>query len=137
MHRQTDGLEDALKIIFETSLLPKYNIFKSKILKEEITLEIKMQFHKNVQLFLTNHKYCYICHVLSLFIAMATIFFKIGKKYKICIISRLQSSHMSHFIKIFPVLFEYHWIQFMCKICHIFSLFVAIATRIFNIGRRA
>jgi hypothetical protein len=23
----------------------------------------------------------------------------------------------------------------MCKICHIFSLFVAIATRIFNIGR--
>jgi hypothetical protein len=24
----------------------------------------------------------------------------------------------------------------MCKICHIFSLFVAIATRIFNIGRK-
>jgi hypothetical protein len=24
----------------------------------------------------------------------------------------------------------------MCKFCHIFSLFVAIATRIFNIGRK-
>jgi hypothetical protein len=24
----------------------------------------------------------------------------------------------------------------MCKICHIFSLFVGIATRIFNIGRK-
>jgi hypothetical protein len=31
---------------------------------------------------------------------------------------------------------RYHWIQFMCKICNIFSLFVAIATRIFNIGRK-
>jgi hypothetical protein len=36
---------------------------------------------------------------------------------------------------------NYHWIQFMCKIFHIFSLScislcVAIATRIFNIGRK-
>jgi hypothetical protein len=134
--RQTDGLKDTLKLIFETSLLPKYNIFKSKMLKEEITLEIKIQFHKKFQLFLTNHKYCYICHVLSLFVAIATNFFKIGKKDNTCIISRLPSTHMSHFIKMFPVLFEYHWIQFMCKIWHIFSLFVAIATRIFNIGRK-
>jgi hypothetical protein len=38
MNRQADGLKDTLKLIFET----KYNISKSKILKEEITLEIKM-----------------------------------------------------------------------------------------------
>jgi hypothetical protein len=39
----TDRLKDTPKLIFKTSLLPKYHIFKSKILKEEITLEIKMQ----------------------------------------------------------------------------------------------
>jgi hypothetical protein len=38
MNRQTEGLKDNLKL-----MLPKYNIFQSKILKEEITLEIKMQ----------------------------------------------------------------------------------------------
>jgi hypothetical protein len=31
---------------------------------------------------------------------------------------------------------RYHWIQVMCKICHIFSLFVAIATRIFSIRKK-
>jgi hypothetical protein len=80
--RQTDRLKDTLKLIFETSLSPKYNIYKSKILKEEITLDIKMQFHKKFQLFLTYHIDCYICHVLSLFVAMATNFFKIGRKEK-------------------------------------------------------
>jgi hypothetical protein len=45
-YEQADKLNDTLKLIFETSLLPKYNIFKSEILKEEITLELKMQFHK-------------------------------------------------------------------------------------------
>jgi hypothetical protein len=70
---------------------------------------------------------------------MATNFFKKGRKDKTCIISRLPSSHISSFIKYFQYFWCYHWILFMCKICHIVSLFVAIATRIFNIllGRKA
>jgi hypothetical protein len=43
MNRQTGGLTDTLKLIFETSLSQRYDSFKSKILNEEITLEIKMQ----------------------------------------------------------------------------------------------
>jgi hypothetical protein len=71
MNRQTDGLKDTLKLIFETSLLPKYYIFKSKMLKEEITLELKMQFHKkNSALFDLSQTMLYL-PCLSLFVAKA------------------------------------------------------------------
>jgi hypothetical protein len=76
MNRRTEGHS---KVNFWNIPVIKNNLFKSKILKEEITLEIKMQFDKNVQLFLTNHKYCYICLVLSKIVAIALFFIK-GRK---------------------------------------------------------
>jgi hypothetical protein len=58
------------------------------------------------------------------------------RKKKTSIISRRPSTYISSFIKKIQYFLRYHWIQFTCKICLIFSLFVAIATRIFNIGSK-
>jgi hypothetical protein len=72
----------------------------------------------------------------SLFVAIATRIFNIGRKKSMCIISRLSATHISSFIKIFSVPFALSLDPVYVLNLPYFSLFIAIATRIFNIRRK-
>jgi hypothetical protein len=63
-----------------------------------------LSFIKIFSVLLSDHKFCYICHILSLFVSISTKSFNIERK-EVVHNSSLPFTYISSFIKVFSVLF--------------------------------